>query len=138
LMDMGVEPFLINAALIGILAQRLVRVICKMCHTTLQATLDQQMLFKQIGMEVVDTDTVLMHSGAGCTHCNGSGYKGRTGVFELLPITLNMRSLIVANPCIDDVYAQAFESGMQSLKYDALAKVCTGVTTLQEFMRICL
>lgn len=138
LMDMGVEPFLINAALIGILAQRLVRVICRMCHTTVATTLDQQMLFKEIGMEAVDADRVLMHTGAGCTHCNGSGYKGRTGVFELLPISLNMRSLIVENPCIDDVYAQAFESGMQSLKYDALAKVCTGVTTLQEFMRVCL
>jgi type II secretory ATPase GspE/PulE/Tfp pilus assembly ATPase PilB-like protein len=138
LMDMGVEPFLINAALIGILAQRLVRVICKMCHTTVSATVDQQMVLKEMGLEAVDADTLLMHTGAGCSHCNGSGYKGRTGVFELLPITLSMRSLIVANPCVDDVYTQAFESGMQSLKYDALAKVCTGVTTLQEFMRVCL
>jgi type IV pilus assembly protein PilB len=133
LMDMGVEPFLINAALIGVLAQRLVRMICSSCRTEVPMPEDQLHLFS-----VDDDQVVTTYKGAGCTRCNGCGYKGRTGVFELLPITAAMRSLIVAQPCVDDLYAQAYRDGMEPLKHDAAAKVLSGVTSLQECVRIIL
>jgi type II secretory ATPase GspE/PulE/Tfp pilus assembly ATPase PilB-like protein len=132
LMDMDVEPFLINAVLIGILAQRLVRTICSVCRTQLPISHDQLQSFVP--------DIVLTHTykGNGCSHCNSFGYKGRVGVFELLPITQQMRSLIVSQPSIDALYAQAHTDGMKPLKYDAASKVYDGITSLQEFVRIVL
>jgi type IV pilus assembly protein PilB len=129
LIDMGIEPFLINAVLVGVLAQRLVRTICAHCRTVMDA---------DSALYPVGEAVVTMYCGSGCHACNESGYKGRTGVFELLPITASMRTHIIAHPSIDSLYAQAYCDGMEPLKRDAWAKVVEGVTTLQEYMRVAL
>lgn len=132
LMDMGVEPFLINAVLIGVLAQRLVRTICSSCRTEFPVTTeDMQILHSDMPLQI-------MYKGNGCSSCNSFGYKGRVGIFELLPITQEMRSLIGSQPSIDALYAQAYQDGMKPLKYDAATKVHNGITSLQEFVRVVL
>lgn len=131
LMDMGIEPFLLNAALSGVLAQRLVRKLCIDCKTSRKATSEEKKLFKKIG---VAGDTV--YEAAGCAACDNLGYKGRIGIYEFLEISAALRSLIIAHSSLDDIFTQAREDGMKTLQEDAAHKVRDGVISLAEFMRV--
>jgi type IV pilus assembly protein PilB len=130
LMDMGIEPFLINAAVTGVLAQRLARKICNDCRLQVNPTAEDTKLAESLGIA-----TSALFKGAGCASCNNLGYKGRTGIYELLPMTSSLRSLIVKQPNFDDINAQARADGMQTLLQDGSAKVQQGIITLQELMR---
>jgi type II secretory ATPase GspE/PulE/Tfp pilus assembly ATPase PilB-like protein len=131
LMDMGIEPFLINASLTGVLAQRLVRTICTGCRISGAPTQDQTPLMQRYGIE-----TDVLYTGKGCVHCDGYGYKGRTGIFELLVMHDELRSLIIKQPAFESIYAQVRKQGTQSLLQSAVKKVQEGVITLQEMMRV--
>jgi len=130
LMDMGVEPFLINAAVTGVLAQRLARKICTQCRMSVEPNAGEHKILKDIGLSVDQ-----LYKGAGCAACFNLGYKGRTGIFELLTCTSALRALIIHKPHFDDIYAQAIADGMQTLMHDGAQKVKDGIITLQELMR---
>lgn len=131
LMDMGVEPFLLNAAITGVLAQRLARKICNDCKVQEKPNDAQKKMLDTMSIEL---DQV--YKGAGCTSCQWLGYKGRTGIFELLAMTPELRSLIVHRPIFDAIYAQAINDGMHTLVADGVHKVQQGVITLDELARV--
>ncbi len=132
LMDMGIEPFLINAALSGVLAQRLARKLCGNCRTTRPATAEEKQLLKEYGIKNMD----FVYESLGCAACDNLGYKGRVGIFELLEISPELRSLIIKNPCFDEIYKQALANGMRTLESDGAHKVKEGIISLAEYARI--
>jgi len=133
LMDMGVEPFLINAAVTGVLAQRLARTICPDCKQAVSPTEQEKKVLDRLG---VSLDT--LYVGAGCDSCFHLGYKGRVGIFELLVMTSSLRSLIVHRPVFDAIYRQVRDDGMVTLLNDGIEKVKDGVISLQELGRVVL
>lgn len=133
LMDMGIEPFLINAALSGILAQRLARKLCIDCRVKRSATQEEQDFLLAIG---VPSDTVYVAHG--CDVCNHLGYKWRVGIFELLEISPKIRSFINLHPHYDEIYTQALTDGMKTLAQDGAQKVKEGIISIEEYVRIIL
>lgn len=131
LIDMGIEPFLINAAVTGVLAQRLARTICPACRETYAPSADEKAM-----LERLDASLTTLSKGVGCNACDGHGYKGRIGVFELLVIDSGLRALIMKDPSRDALYAYAYAQGFRSLMHDGLEKVQQGIITLQELIRI--
>ena len=131
LIDMGIEPFLLNAALSGVLAQRLVRKLCQDCRNSRKATTEERKLFKKCGIK---SDVV--HEASGCASCDNVGYKGRVGIFEFLEISPALRALVITNSDLDDIYKQARADGMKTLQEDAAHKVADGIISLAEFMRV--
>lgn len=130
LIDMGIEPFLINAALSGVLAQRLARTICAACKVDYQPSAQEQIFLKQHGYAAAQ-----LYKGAGCDACGRIGYKGRVGIFQLLPISADLRALIVQHPQFDALQAQATKDGMRTLLDDGMEKVRAGIIPLQELIR---
>jgi type II secretory ATPase GspE/PulE/Tfp pilus assembly ATPase PilB-like protein len=133
LMDMGIEPFLINAALSGVLAQRLVHKLCVDCRQQRTATAEEQNLLQSLGI-----DTTMVYESSGCVSCDHLGYKGRVGIFELLEITPELRSLIIMSPQFDEIYNQALADGMKTLASDGAHKVKEGIISLADYSRIIL
>lgn len=131
LMDMGIEPFLINAAVTGVLAQRLARKICVSCKIERTVTQDERAILEKYNATLNSVFT-----GMGCNECAGLGYKGRIGIFELLIIASSLRVLIVQHPSFEEIYKQAVEDGLQTLIQDGLEKVAQGIISLQELMRL--
>ena len=132
LMDMGIEPFLINAALSGVLAQRLARKLCVDCRVKRPATSQEKHLLKQCGIKGMN----VVYESQGCVSCDNLGYKGRVGIFELLEISPALRSLIINNPQFDEMYNQAITDGMKTLESDGAHKVKEGIISLAEYARI--
>lgn len=130
LIDMGIEPFLVNAAISGVMAQRLARMICPSCRVEIDPTDQDCALLKRLGSEPIK-----LFKGVGCADCMNLGYKGRTGVFELLTMTPALRALVMIRPAVDVIYRQALEDGMQSLRVDGLQKVKDGIISLPELVR---
>jgi len=135
LMDMGVEPFLIASATIGVLAQRLLRKVCEKCKQPYEPPKDA---IKRLGMnlDAMDTSKVTFYRGRGCETCKGTGYKGRVGCYELMPVTDKVRELILAHGSAYAIREAAIEVGMRSLKEDAMEKILLGMTTLEESLRV--
>lgn len=132
LMDMGIEPFLINAAIHGVLAQRLVRMVCTACREFKALTQEEKQLVTKWGAPDIDHRAY----APGCSACLHTGYKGRVGIFEYMPITPQLRTHIVRHPSYDILHDQAQQDGMKPLLYDGILKVRAGVTTLEELMRV--
>jgi len=133
LIDMGIEPFLINAALSGVVAQRLTRTLCNECKQQREPDVQEQELLKK-----VHSDITVLYSAVGCQNCFGLGYKGRTGIFELLPMSEDLRQLITQRPSLSQLRSQALADGMMRMVVDGLHKVKSGTITLQELMRVAL
>lgn len=131
LMDMGIEPFLLNASLSGVVAQRLVRRLCEHCKVASAPSLQEQVL-----MAEYQIDCKRLFKAVGCDHCKNLGYKGRIGVFELLEIDESLRELIIKHPRLHDIYQQGIISGMIPIKQDAIEKLEAGITTLSEILRV--
>lgn len=130
LMDMGIEPFLINAAVTGVLAQRLARTLCTSCRVQDTPTEQERQLLERFGLPTQET----FHA-PGCDACMQLGYKGRTGIFELMPMSNQLRALIVKQPNIDAIYAQAHADGMCTLLQDGSDKVKQGRISVLELAR---
>lgn len=133
LIDMGIEPFLVNAAISGVLAQRLARTICPKCRIKIEPTDQDCALLERLGSQ-----PCTLYKGAGCDACMNLGYKGRIGIFELLTMTPQLRSLIMVRPHLDVIYKQALDDGMQLLRTDGLQKVQQGIISLPELIRTIL
>src|SRR5438445_13647223 len=131
LQDMGVEPYLVASVLEGVLAQRLVRRICTACRvpdTPNAADLEA------LGIE--GTSGRPLYRGRGCDECRGTGYRGRTGIYELFPISEDARSLILKRAPSRDIRRYAIEAGMVTLRMDGWLKACESVTTVEEILRV--
>ncbi|MGL5412724.1 GspE/PulE family protein [Cetobacterium sp.] len=131
LIDMGIEPYLISTALVGIIAQRLVRKICKRCSKEYLATEYEKRL-----LNVDEREEVILKKGEGCAYCNNTGYKGRTGVYEILCVNRELREGINRNENSDNLKEIAVKNGMKTLNRDCVNKVLNGVTTIEELIRV--
>jgi type IV pilus assembly protein PilB len=132
LIDMGVEPFLISSTLMGVLAQRLVRTICKKCHTAFEPSEKQLSL---LNLSPHDIGEKTFYYGRGCSTCNDTGYKGRKGIFELLIVSEAIRALINERAPTAVVRQKAMELGMVSLRQDGLRSIFDGDTTIEEVVK---
>ena len=131
MVDLGVEPFLIASALVGIVAQRMVRRVCPYCSRLTRIKDEERSAYEE---ELKETRTEFV-VGAGCNFCAGTGYLGRTGIFEVLIITEAVRRMIVRGGASDEIRTQAHKDGMASLWHDGMLKVKAGITTPNEIMR---
>ena len=145
LLDMGLEPFLVTSTVVGVLAQRLMRELCQECRAPAEPTPEElaalhlsssvpDTISKSVPGQVSGTALTLMKA-VGCDACQGIGFKGRAGVFELLLMTDALRPLILERTSVTDLRAKAREEGMRSLREDGIAKVLAGVTTVEELVR---
>jgi type IV pilus assembly protein PilB len=132
LVDMGVEPFLISSTLMAVLGQRLVRTICKRCRTPFEPT-DTQL--SMLNLSPHDVGDKVFYYGRGCKECNDSGYRGRKGIFELLPISEAVRGLINERAPTVVVRQKAVELGMVTLREDGLRCIFDGDTTIEEVLK---
>ncbi len=128
-MDMGLEPFLFTSSVVGVVAQRLVRRICQSCR--ISEPMPEPLRHR---LQIQDPH-VSIYRGKGCRDCRQTGYQGRTGVFELLPMSDPVRTAIQERRSAVEIRRAAVQNGMTSLREDALRKVLSGVTTLEEVLR---
>ncbi len=131
LVDMGVEPYLVASSLEAVMAQRLVRLICSSCKEEVPVR-ELEILHKQFGDQLPPR----LYRGRGCPSCQGTGYRGRTGIFELLPVSDQVRSLILARASAQQIRAAGVLEGMRSLREDGWRLVREGKTTLDEVVRV--
>ncbi|MFP4052381.1 MAG: GspE/PulE family protein, partial [Phycisphaerae bacterium] len=132
LINIGVEPFLISAAMNAILAQRLIRRICDNCKEPVKKIPAKwSAALEKSGLEADE-----LYMGAGCDKCRNTGYKGRMGVHELLVLDEPMRNIITHNPTLNELRRAARESGMKTLREDGLIKAIQGFTTVEEVFRV--
>jgi type IV pilus assembly protein PilB len=133
LAGMGVEPFLMASSIVGLIAQRLVRVLCERCREPYEPSAE---ILERLG--VPHTEGLVFYRPVGCPYCNHIGYRGRIGVFEILPVDADIKPLIAHSAPATEIRAAAIAAGMRTLQDDALAKVATGTTSLEEALRVVL
>ncbi len=136
--EMGVEPFLTASSLVGVLAQRLIRVLCPRCKEEIEITYEE--LLKSLPDFPHDgkkpTDTIKIHKAKGCIACNNTGYKGRQGVFEFLQVTNEMRELIIKRASAAEIKELAIKQGMHTLRQEGIDKILEGTTSVEEVLRV--
>jgi type IV pilus assembly protein PilB len=132
LIDMGLEPFLISASLEGVLAQRLLRRVCKTCRTAYEPDKD---VINMLDVDALEIANKKFYYGKGCPDCNRSGYKGRQGLFELMTINDQLRSLITQKAPTLVLKQKAIESGMRPLREDGLRCIFDGHTSIEEVLK---
>jgi general secretion pathway protein E len=130
LMDLGIEPYLVSSTLVGIVVQRMVRRICTHCRTPSQPSLEEQSAYN----EEMKQPPATFYKGAGCNLCANTGYRGRTGLFEVLVMTEKIRRMLLGNAGAGDIKAQALREGMVTLKRDGMLKVTEGITSVSEVL----
>jgi general secretion pathway protein E len=134
LLDMGVEDYLLTSTVNGILAQRLVRSLCKACREPYEPLPE---VVQEFDLKRFAGDSpIVLYRPVGCEACGDTGYAGRLGIMEMLPMTDTIRSLIMRHAVSGDIRRQAIEEGMQTLYEDGLRKVLAGVITLDEVLRV--
>ena len=131
LQDMGCEPYLFSSVLNGVLAQRLVRRICQGCRVPKPAEAAEL-----VALGVASTGAEELFHGKGCDECRGTGYRGRTGIYELLRVTESIRSLIVRKAPAAEIRREAVAHGMVTLREDGWARARAGLTTVAEILRV--
>jgi type II secretory ATPase GspE/PulE/Tfp pilus assembly ATPase PilB-like protein len=129
--EMGIEGFLISSALVGVVAQRLVRRICVLCREEYEPPEAEMVLWREYG----SGEKNRFYRGRGCPHCAGTGYRGRIGVFEVLQLSEAIKLLVSAKAPAQALREQGLAEGMVSLRADAVQKVAADMTTLAEVMR---
>ncbi|HHV95284.1 MAG TPA: Flp pilus assembly complex ATPase component TadA [Clostridiaceae bacterium] len=134
--DMGIEPYLSSSSLIGVVAQRLVRVLCKECKQKYIVTKNQLLNsvpdFPLAGNE----EEIELYKTRGCVYCNGTGYRGRVGIYEFLRVTEAIQNLILSKVSAREVRETAIKEGMLTMKQDGFLKVKQGITTVEEVLRV--
>ncbi|QTA86136.1 Type II secretion system family protein [Desulfonema magnum] len=148
LLDMGMDPFNFADAVLGILAQRLVRTLCKDCKERFHPSKDEfDKLIREYGEEMFEKDQLATYSDdftlfrakdGGCEKCNGTGYRGRMGIHELMIATDDQKKLIQTQARVKEMQDQAIYDGMRTLKQDGVAKIFKGFTDLEQVKRVCI
>ncbi len=132
LLDMDIEPYLIANSVHLICAQRLVRKICTRCKDSIETPPDS---LTEIGFPASISTELVCYRGAGCKSCHGSGYKGRTGLFEVMEVSSSIQKLILSHASTMRIREQAIGEGMTTLRQSGLAKIRSGITTIEEVLR---
>ena len=131
LMDLGVDSASISSTLIGVVAQRMVRRICQHCRTSYQPSQEEQQVFDR---ELKD-GTSAFFTGTGCNLCANTGYRGRTGIYEFMVMSEEIRKMLRSNAGAGEIKTQAIAEGMVTMKLDGMRKVKEGITSISEVMR---
>jgi general secretion pathway protein E/type IV pilus assembly protein PilB len=131
LVDMGIEPYLVASSLEAVLAQRLVRVICPDCKEQL-STSELTPIRRRFGDQLPGS----LYRGRGCRQCQGTGYRGRIGIFEMMVVTNDIRSMILENASSPELRKVAVKQGMRTLRDDGFRHLCDGRTTIEEILRV--
>jgi type IV pilus assembly protein PilB len=132
LLDMGIEPFVVSSAVLGVLSQRLVRRICEECKVVYQPSTEEKAFYRSSGGVVPRTG---LWRGEGCMFCANTGYQGRIGVYELLRLTPEIKALVAGRAAYEQVRELAAEQGMRTMRAEAVRLVAEGVTTIAEVVR---
>ena len=132
MIDMGIEPFLVAASTNLIMAQRLVRRVCQRCKQEVEFHSE---IISELGLTEEDLAEGTFIKGRGCVHCNNTGYKGRTGVYEVLPVTGAIRDLVLDRASTSAIKRVGVEEGMVTLRRDGLNKLKKGITTAEEVLK---
>jgi len=132
LIDMGIEPFLISSAVILILAQRLIRKICMDCREQIKPP---PQLLIDLGIPPDEVKSFTVYKGKGCAICNGTGYKGRLGLYEVMTMKEEIKELVLARASASEIKKEAIRTGMKTLRQSGLAKIKDGMTTIEEVLR---
>ncbi len=135
LLDMGIPPFLVSSSLQLILAQRLGRRVCKDCREPYEATEESLVPYGHVPQGL---GTINFYKGKGCQTCNFTGMKGRVAIYEVMPVTTELRDLMLRNATTNEIRDTACSQGMKTLRQNALQKVIDGVTTVEEVLRVTL
>jgi general secretion pathway protein E len=133
LVDLGIEPFLISSTLIGAMAQRLVRKICDDCKRNRPLTMEEAGM---LNLQAPEGKRIIVKEGAGCMRCRNTGYFGRSGIFEILPLDNAIRDLIDRGEDFLKIKEMAVKRGMRTLRQSALRKLAEGVTSFEEVVRV--
>jgi type II secretory ATPase GspE/PulE/Tfp pilus assembly ATPase PilB-like protein len=131
LLDLGVEPYLVSSTLVGIVAQRMIRRTCTHCRAAYQPSAEEQIAYEEEMKQMPTT----FYGGAGCNLCANTGYRGRTGLFELLIMSEGIRRMLLSNASASDIRTQALREGMITMKRDGMMKVKEGITSVSEVLR---
>ena len=131
LLDMGIEPYLISSSVIAIVAQRLVRLICEKCR---EPYVPDEESLAEVGLKKSDTKT--LYRGTGCPDCLNTGYRERTGIYEIVVLDDEIRDLILRRADSNTIRKKALEKGMDTLRSDGARKVLKGLTTIEEVLRV--
>jgi type IV pilus assembly protein PilB len=132
IINIGVEPYLISAAVNAVLAQRLVRKICDECRAPVENPPDHVRAYLDRYCGNVGT----VYEGTGCERCRRTGYKGRLGIFELMELNEELRDMVTKNPGLGELRRAAIRNGMVTLREDGINKVAAGLTSVEEVMRV--
>ncbi|MFO7816192.1 MAG: type II secretion system ATPase GspE [Desulfovibrionales bacterium] len=133
LVDIGVEPFLISSSVIAVIAQRLVRVLCKECK---EAYTPDEETIKEMGLAPEQAEGLVLYRAGACPKCFHSGYKGRVGIYEIMELKSRLQNLILKNYDSHQIKNEAIRQGMTTLFQDGIQKVLNGVTTVEEVLRV--
>jgi type II secretory ATPase GspE/PulE/Tfp pilus assembly ATPase PilB-like protein len=133
LLDLGVEPYLVSSSLIAIIAQRLVRKVCPDCRKSVEPSPHE---LRELGLGEVANNGGKFFAGAGCERCFKTGYRGRTGIYEMMLIDEEVQNLIYKRESAGTIKRIALESGLQTLRMDGARKVLSGITTISEVLRV--
>jgi type IV pilus assembly protein PilB len=133
LLNMGIEPFLISASVILIMAQRLVRKVCTQCREEEEIP---TAALRKVGFSEEDAKTVKCYRGKGCSVCNGSGYKGRIALYEVMPVTSEIKELVLEGASADEIKKTAVKLGMKTLRMSGVNKIKEGMTSVEEVLRV--
>jgi type II secretory ATPase GspE/PulE/Tfp pilus assembly ATPase PilB-like protein len=133
LMDLGVKPFLVSSAIIGVMAQRLLRMLCNSCKEAYEPP-DSELT--AIGLSAEDVKDVRIYKAVGCPDCGYRGYRGRKGIFELMIMTSELRDMVFKGADSSEIRSEAHSQGMLTLQEDAVRKVLSGMTSVQEVLRV--
>ncbi len=136
LIEMGVEPFLLASTLELVMAQRLVRRLCPQCRYSYTATRAELLAAHPLLASYIKEDSMLLYRGKGCGACGNTGFKGRIGIYELLEVTPEMEALITGRATSNEINDAARRAGMHLLFDDGFDKMCRGVTSLEELLRV--
>jgi len=134
LIDMGVEPFLISSTMICSIAQRLVRRVCKHCAAPYAP--DEAVLFEEFGVRPTAEQIAGMRAGAGCDECRSTGFRGRVALYEIMPFTPKVKELTIQRASSLEIKRKALEEGMKPLRGSGWVRVCSGLTTVEEVLRV--
>ncbi|HZT42030.1 MAG TPA: GspE/PulE family protein [Chthonomonadaceae bacterium] len=133
LQNMGVEPFLISSAVIGVIGQRLLRTVCPHCKSTSPAS---PAVIDAFGLPATEQESPVLASGAGCSKCGGRGMKGRTAVYEIMPMSDKLRDMVLRRESGSQLRGQAIAEGMMTMREAGIRKALQGMTTLEEVTRV--
>ncbi len=136
--DLGIQPFLTSATILGIMAQRLLRTLCPHCKKSVDVTADSEIAIQW--QELVQPwrapVPAQIYKAHGCEHCRHTGYQGRVGLYEIMPLSNELKKLVAADANLDVLKQQAYREGVQPLRLSGAKRISEGVTTMEEVMRV--